>query len=270
MEIIDGTAETESVSLLASQAPSPPPLPPHSPRQEQLPKNETNCCQLRWKWNPAKQPSGNWRSGAFEPNLSVVSKAVVNASVTILTTLLRSAPCNPAIVQLKLSLADRIRYNDNADDARNELQLLRLECATILEQLPPCSQLAAPTLCLCLCLDWLHLSGQWDLYLYRAAVQSGLCAWCCSALPCSVLILRGSFTVFKFVSICAIISWFRFAYATLSRPRPSTNWPTGQLLRYNCHRSQRNSQPLYATLSGSLHFSVDSLECQQISLTAIC
>lgn len=231
MEIIDGTAETESVSLLASQAPSPPPLPPHSPRREQLPKNETNCCQLRWKWNPAKQPSGNWRSGAFEPNLSVVSKAVVNASVTILTTLLRSAPCNPAIVQLKLSLADRIRYNDNADDARNELQLLRLECATILEQLPPCSQLAAPTLCLCLCLDWLHLSGQWDLYLYRAAVQSGLCAWCLIALPCPAQSWSCADRL-RFSSLCRFVQSFHGFVLRTQRCRGPGHQQIGQQANY--------------------------------------
>lgn len=93
----------------------------------------------------------------------------------------------------QICLADRMRYNDNADDARNELQLLRLECATILVEQSS--------------LDWLHLSGQWDLCRRVGKVDS-VVVWLRSAWSC------GSFTVFKFVSICAIISWLRFAYAT--------------------------------------------------------
>lgn len=61
----------------------------------------------------------------------------------------------------QICLADRMRYNDNADDARNELQLLRLECATILVEQSS--------------LDWLHLSGQWDLCTVQKSGQSGLC-----------------------------------------------------------------------------------------------
>lgn len=84
---------------------------------------------------------------------------------------------------LKLSLADRIRYNDNADDARNELQLLRLECATILEQLPlrPVPRAPCPVPGL--------ITLKWPMRFVFAAVQPckvdsvvGL-----GSLPCSVL-----------------------------------------------------------------------------------
>lgn len=148
---------------------------------------------------------GNWRSGATKLNLSAF--------------LLRPDHCgcynfdDPPFHLLpptatgtgtQICLADRMRYNDNADDARNELQLLRLECATILVEQSS--------------LDWLHLSGQWDLCRRVGKVDS-VVVWLRSAWSC------GSFTVFKFVSICAIISWLRFAYATST----SNKLPPGQL-----------------------------------------
>lgn len=148
--------------------------------------------KLRRKWNPAIEeaapPSPIWVSFLW-----LSSKAWPLRVLQFWWPPFHLLPPTATGTWTQICLADRMRYNDNADDARNELQLLRLECATILVEQSS--------------LDWLHLSGQWDLCRRVGKVDS-VVVWLRSAWSC------GSFTVFKFVSIWAIISWLRFAYAT--------------------------------------------------------
>lgn len=149
-------------------------LPHNSPSPSHV-----KSCQLRGKWNQAKRQSGNWRCGACKPNLSVVSLAFL----LLLLLFLRPDHCGcynfdkPASpsprptatgTSTQICLADRIRYNDNADDARNELQLQRLECATLLEQLP------LPELPGLITLKW---PMRFVFVPCTVSGQSGLCGW---------------------------------------------------------------------------------------------
>lgn len=174
--------------------------------------------------------------GAFKPNLSVVSKAVVNAGVTILTTLL-----------LRLQSCHSNSLWQIVYDIMIMLMTLVMSCNCCAWSVPrfsssflsaPCRVHRAP------CLDWLHLSGQWDLYLQpcsRAKWTLWLVWDRCPALSCDLVRIVYGFQVC--VDLCNhfMVSFALRTQLALSRPRPSTNWPRGQLLRYNCHRSQRNS-----------------------------
>lgn len=93
---------------------------------------------------------------------------LTTAGVTILTTCFPSPRSTATATSTQICLADRIRYNDNADDARNELQLLRLECATILEQLP------LPELPGLITLKW---PMRFVFVPCTVSGQSGLCGW---------------------------------------------------------------------------------------------
>lgn len=204
-----------------------------------------------------KVKCGNWRSGASKPNLSVVSLACLSSKAWPLRVLQFWRPALPSFPSptatgtgTQICLADRMRYNDNADDARNELQLLRLECATILVEQSS--------------LDWLHLSGQWDLCTVQKSGQSGLCG----CLASFGLILG---IVYGFQVCVDLCNHFMVTQQQIAPPSPII---TVQLSQKS---TQVGSNPFSSSTAshhmrpcrGLCFFWSNSLECQQISLTAI-
>lgn len=186
--------------------------------------------------------------GAFKPNLSVVSKAVVNAGVTILTTLL-----------LRLQSCHSNSLWQIVYDIMIMLMTLVMSCNCCAWSVPrfsssflsaPCRVHRAP------CPVPGLITLKWPMRFVFAAVQPckvdsvvGLGSLPCSALSCDLVRIVYGFQVC--VDLCNhfMVSFALRTQLALSRPRPSTNWPRGQLLRYNCHRSQRNSAvPLPARL----------------------
>lgn len=143
------------------------------------------------------------------------------------------------------------------------LMTLVMSCNCCAWSVPRFSSSRAPSL------DWLHLSGQWDLCSKE---------WAKWTLWLFGFVRPDLVDRLRFSSLCRFVQSFH-GYALRTQRQPATNCPRPII---TVQLSQKSTQQVgsnpFSSLTASLHmrpcrglcfFWSNSLECQQISLTAI-